>query len=223
MPRIATWIRAKDQDLFARSFAFAPEVELRDARLGPVEIEDADALLLTGGGDIAAGSLQQDVPRPSPLRGVDRGRDAWEFPAVWLALARGLPILAICRGHQVLNVALAGTLHLDIKNHNQPKAQAAADLQILHYAAGVPASRTFARVNSSHHQAVDRPGDNLEVEAWCAADGMVEQVRHHSHPWCIGVQYHPERSAGYEPLFRAFVESIRPRRVRAQPARRRQI
>jgi putative glutamine amidotransferase len=206
--KIATWVRAKDQAFIRRSFAFAADVRLLDARLGPVAIEEADAMLLTGGGDIGPDWLKQPVPSPSPIRGADRGRDAWEFPAVEKAMRRDIPILAICRGHQVLNVALGGTLFLDIKNHSLPDELANRDVQPLRHGAGVPLSRVFPKVNSSHHQAVDRPGDGLEVEAWCAADGVVEQMRHRSRRWCIGVQYHPERSPAYEPLFRAFVEAV---------------
>jgi putative glutamine amidotransferase len=208
---IATWIRAKDQALFRRSFSIAPEVRLRDARLGPVGIEEADALLLTGGGDVGPAWLKQPVTPPSPIRGVDRERDAWEFPAVEEALEKGLPILAICRGHQVLNVALGGTLLLDIRNHSLPDELANKDVQPLRYGANVPLSRVFPKVNSSHHQAVEKLGDGLEVEAWCAGDGVVEQMRHRSLRWCVGVQYHPERSPGYEPLFRSFIEAARRR------------
>lgn len=207
MKIVASWIRAVDESLFAGIFAALPEVRLVNARTDPVDLAAADALLLTGGGDVGADRLGQRVTDPSLIRGVDAGRDAWEFPAVAWALAAGRPLLAICRGHQVLNVALGGTLHLDLPGHGDP-GQRDREVQPLRHAAGVPPSRLFAAVNSSHHQAVDRLGDGLAAEAWCASDGVLEQMRHRSLPWCVGVQYHPERSGCYLPLFRSFRDAI---------------
>ena len=81
-----------------------------------------DGLLLTGGPDIAPEFLRQPVPDPSVLdKDAIRARDQWEFAAVKKALERGLPIFAICKGMQVFNVALGGTLRLDIPGHNLPE------------------------------------------------------------------------------------------------------
>ena len=81
-----------------------------------------DGLLLTGGSDISPEFLRQEAVDPSLLDGgVDAQRDRWEFEAVREALSRGLPIFAICKGLQVFNVALGGTLKLDIKGHNLPE------------------------------------------------------------------------------------------------------
>ncbi|PYL31956.1 MAG: hypothetical protein DMF35_09305, partial [Verrucomicrobia bacterium] len=89
---------------------------------GQVATAEADGLLLTGGSDIAPEFLKQPVPDPSVLeKDVDVARDRWEFAAVDAALARGLPVLAICKGMQLLNVGLGGTLKLDIPGHKLPE------------------------------------------------------------------------------------------------------
>jgi putative glutamine amidotransferase len=120
-------------------------------------------------------------------------------------LARGLPILAICRGIQVLNVALGGTLKIDLSGHRLPE-QKDRDIQPLRYARGT--LHQFASVNSSHHQAIDRLGEDLEVEAWCVTDDIIEQVRLRDHPFVIGVQYHPERGQIYDSLFDDFFSHL---------------
>ena len=161
-----------------------------------------DGLLLSGGSDISPEFLRQDVPDPSVLdKQIDPERDRWEFQAVQNALSRGLPILAICKGLQVFNVALGGTLKLDIQGHNLPD-QKHRDVQPLRSARG--ASHRFPKVNSAHHQAIDQLGDDLEVEAWAAHDGIIEQVRLRKYPFGLAVQYHPERSRLYDSLFDDF-------------------
>jgi putative glutamine amidotransferase len=73
---------------------------------------------------------------------------------------------------------------------------------------GRTATHRFEKVNSSHHQAVDRLGDDLEVEAWCATDDIVEQMRLRDYPFALAVQYHPERDESYAPLFADFVSRL---------------
>ncbi len=211
MITIASWIREKDEPWFSRSFAAVgrPGVRITNARRGEQVslLEGANALLLTGGEDISAGYLRQPVPDLSILDSPIPERDAWEFAAIAVAIERGLPIFAICKGHQVLNVALGGTLHLDISGHNRPE-QKDANLQTLRYDAGVNDHRRFTQVNSSHHQALDRLGDGLVVEAWTSDDHIIEQVRSIRLPWCFGVQFHPERDADYyRSLFSDFVDA----------------
>ena len=115
-------------------------------------------------------------------------------------------MFAVCRGHQVLNVALGGTLHLDIPGHRTPEMKT-QNIQPLRYASD--ARHRFAHVNSSHHQAIDKLGDGLEIEAWCASDDIIEQVRLRDYPFCLGVQYHPERGPVYAPLFEDFFAHVR--------------
>src|ERR1700751_3719179 len=114
MPKIATWIRQCDEHWFVPIFDRYPHLAFHNARLTRVDLSAMDALLLTGGGDVSAGQLCQSIANPALIVDTDLARDEWEFVAVAEALAAEKPILAICRGLQVLNVALGGTLHLDI-------------------------------------------------------------------------------------------------------------
>jgi putative glutamine amidotransferase len=202
LKHIATWIRDCDEALFERVFGAYPGLRLWNARI-ETPPERADALLLTGGSDISIEFLRQPVPDPRHIEDPDPARDAWEFAIIPRALDRRLPLFAICRGLQVLNVALGGTLHLDIPNHNHLKFQ---NVQPLRYANG--AALQIPRVNSSHHQALDRIAPGLEIEAWCADDNVIEQARLRDRPFVLGVQYHPERDPLYQPLFDAFVHHI---------------
>ncbi len=206
MPHLATWIRECDDAHFARFFALRPELRVSDARRAPVDLATIDGLLVTGGPDIAAEFHREPPHDPALILDAEPERDAWEFAAVHSAIERGLPILAICKGVQVLNVALGGTLHLDIRGHDLPEMKS-GNLQPLRYAAG--ARHRFAKVNSSHHQALDRVAEALEVEAWHADDGVIEQVRVRDYPWGAGVQYHPERDMLYAPLFADFFAQLK--------------
>jgi putative glutamine amidotransferase len=202
MPNLATWIRQRDAKSFRTIFAKYPDVKVWNARTRNVPLDKMDGLLLSGGSDISPEFLRQDVPDSSVLdKQIDSDRDRWEFQAVQNALSRGLPILAICKGIQVFNVALGGTLKLDIPGHNLPD-QKHCDLQPLRTAR--EASHRFPNVNSAHHQAIDRLGDDLQVEAWAADDGIIEQVRLGKYPFALGVQYHPERGQIYDSLFDDF-------------------
>jgi putative glutamine amidotransferase len=202
MPNLATWMRPKDEKWFQPFFAKHPDIHVFDARKGGVPLEKMDGLLLTGGSDISPEFLRQKVVDPSVLsKDMDPKRDRWEFKAVQEALSRGLPILAICKGLQVFNVALGGTLKLDIKGHNLPE-QRHRDVQALRSAKR--AAHRFSKVNSAHHQAIEQLGDDLEVEAWAAHDGIIEQVRLRKYPFGLAVQYHPERSRIYDSLFEDF-------------------
>ena len=206
MPKLATWLREKDEKWFQPFFEKHPTLEICDARKGGVDLASADGLLLTGGSDIAPEFLRQEVPDPSVLdKDLDPARDRWEFETVQKAIARGLPIFAICKGMQVLNVALEGTLKLDIPGHNLPE-QKDHDIQPLR--SGAKATHRLEKVNSAHHQAIERLGEGLEVEAWCATDDIIEQVRLRDYPFALGVQYHPERGRIYDAVFEDFFDRI---------------
>jgi putative glutamine amidotransferase len=207
MPKLATWLREKDEKWFQPFFEKHPELDICDARKRDVSIANVDGLLLTGGSDIAPEFLKQAIPDPSVLeKDVDPARDQWEFTAVERALACGLPILAICKGFQLLNVALGGTLKLNIPGHKLPE-QKDNDVQTLRSQSG--AAHRFEKVNSSHHQAVDLLGEGLVVESWCAIDGIIEQARLRDYPFVLGVQYHPERGKIYDSLFEDFFSHLK--------------
>ncbi|MFO7245883.1 MAG: gamma-glutamyl-gamma-aminobutyrate hydrolase family protein [Thermaerobacter sp.] len=177
----------------------------------------AHGLLLTGGCDVDPYLFGQ---HPHPRLGrVSPRRDAWEAALVRAALAAGTPILAICRGVQILNVACGGTLIQDLDAqvpgviqhrqrapHHHPSHEVRIrDGSLLHRTAG---SRVI-RVNSRHHQAVLEPGRGLVVSA-TAPDGVVEAVEGTGPGFVLGVQWHPENMAvAGDPvsrrLFRALV------------------
>jgi putative glutamine amidotransferase len=203
MPNLATWMREKDEKWFQPFFDKHPEIRVFDARKGKASLAKMDGLLLTGGSDIAPEFLRQEIVDPSAIdKDVDVERDRWEFAAVQEALSRGLPILAICKGLQVLNVALGGTLNLDIPGHKLPEMKD-RDVQLLRNDRS--AKHRFGKVNSSHHQAIERAADGFEIEAWCAHDDVIEQMRLRDYPFALAVQYHPERGKIYDDLFEDFL------------------
>ena len=207
MPNLVTWIRPKDAKWFRPIFRKHPEIKIWNARNRNVPLDQMDGLLLTGGSDISPQFLRQKVADPLVLdKHTDPDRDSWEFAAVQEALTRGLPIFAICKGLQVFNVALAGTLKLDIQGHNLPE-QRDREVQPLRHSRC--ASHRFPRVNSAHHQAIERLGDNLDAEAWSAHDGIIEQIHLQKYPFARAVQYHPERSRVYDSLFEEFFARLK--------------
>lgn len=179
-----------------------------------------DGLLLSGGEDIHPRYYGQ-APK-NWLGGVDDIRDAAELGLVYAALEAHLPIFAICRGHQVLNVALGGTLFQDLtaevpgaldhaflmsRSLEQSVHDVAVDVDCR--VAQILGGTAFP-VNSAHHQSIRAAGTGLRVVAH-ASDGVIEAVELEDYPFCIGVQWHPEamvrRDAAMLPLFVAFVEA----------------
>jgi putative glutamine amidotransferase len=205
MKEVISWIREKDEEFFQRSFAPYPDLRVWNLRTEKDKTpEKMDALLLTGGSDISLDFLRQPVPDPSLIHDADPERDALEFPLLERALAAKLPVLAICRGFQVLNVARGGTLHLDIPGHDHDRFN---NVQKLQYEPD--ATLRIPQVNSSHHQALDRLGDGIKVVARHEGDGIIEQVRLENYPSLLAVQYHPERHELYQPLFDFFAGQVR--------------
>jgi len=195
--------------------------------LGPERADEAldgmDGLLLSGGADIAP---ERYGTPPSPCLGsVEPERDAFELALFAAAQARGLPVLAICRGLQLVNVATGGTLWQDLPSerpgavtHQQaePRSVRTHDVRVERGSRtgkilGVDALRT----NSMHHQAVRDLGTGLSATGW-AADGVVEALEAKGGAaWLVGVQWHPEDLADGGPddgLFREFVAAAAGRR-----------
>jgi len=185
-------------------------------------LENCDGLVLTGGGDVDP-RYYGEAAAPA-LDDVLPARDEMEFAALDVALGRGLPILGICRGCQVLNVHLGGTLWQDIAAGSPgPIAhrQAGRWEEQSHDVAIAPDSKlaailgaTAVRTNSFHHQAVRAAAPRLRVTA-TSGDGLAEAVELRDYPFCIAVQWHPERGDDAAPdsdpdrrLFAGFHEAV---------------
>lgn len=173
----------------------------------PSEVEAVagclDGLLLSGGGDVDPARYGAMI---SPeVKGVEPERDAWELALVAYALKVGLPVLGTCRGAQILNVAMGGTLvvHLPDVTSNE-HCQRDRWGEEVHDVAVQKASTLRAvvgleviGVNSLHHQAVDQVGTGLRAVGW-ADDGVVEAVEGIGTTPVLGVQWHPELLPGHE-------------------------
>lgn len=173
-------------------------------------VDRCDGMVLLGGGDVDPRNYGQS--ERAELYGVDPFLDSFEFNAVRHAVARDIPVLAVCRGHQVLNVALGGSLvqHLPTTEDHR---------DTMHPVSVVAGSRvassmgtTAPLVHSFHHQAIERAADGLVIVA-TAGDGTIEAVELSSARWIVGVQWHPEDTAGEDPanqgLFDALVNASR--------------
>jgi putative glutamine amidotransferase len=188
---------------------------------GPEIIARVDALVVTGGQDVDPGLWGGPPPLPNATGGqtlaIDRRRDDYEIALIRHAITRAIPVLGICRGLQVLNVARGGTLipHLneqEIRHYSlaevpdrRPEREHAVEFTAGSVAADLYGSRS--RVNSWHHQAVDRPGDGIVVTGR-APDGVVEAVELAGRP-VLGLQWHPEANVELDPCFPWLVEQAR--------------
>ncbi len=183
-----------------------------------------DGLLVQAGSDVAPPSYGQQPLKPE-WEG-DAVRDAYEIELILESLERRLPVFGVCRGHQVLNVALGGSLVQDIPRqlpdaivHRDPDVYERHGHQVrlleggrLRELYGVESGW----VNSVHHQAIDALAPGLVVEARCEPDGLIEAVRLRADSFACGVQWHPEfqRSSGtgglsFAPLLDDFLAAAR--------------
>jgi gamma-glutamyl-gamma-aminobutyrate hydrolase PuuD len=179
-----------------------------------------DGLLLAGGGDVVPDRYGAD--RHERTYGEDAERDALEIALVRRVTEVGIPALAICRGIQVLNVALGGTLIQHIPDlpgtvaHGEPVGGEGArhPVKVSEPSRLAEAAGTAELVCASHHhQTVDRLGEGLTAVGW-SEDGLIEAVEHEG-GWTVGVQWHPETTAAEDPaqqgLFDALVARARAR------------
>jgi putative glutamine amidotransferase len=181
----------------------APEARI-DVDAARERLWFADGVLLPGGGDVAARWSGQQ-PHPSQY-GVDEEQDAFDIAVSKVALADRLPLLAICRGTQIVNVALGGDLVQDMDdttgNHRNR-------VHALDVAEDSPLGEIVGRqttISCSHHQCIATLGAGL-VPAAYSSDGVIEAVTLQGHEgWYLGVQWHPEDSAATDPVQAAVFE-----------------
>ncbi len=174
-------------------------------------IDGIDALVITGGRDVDPTTYGQQPHPNTDAPATDR--DAWEFALLGEALRRGMPVLGICRGAQVLNVALGGTLHQhlpDIVGHGWHQAgNAVFNTSAIQT---VPGTRLAAVLGEStdaqcyHHQAIAELGQGLIASAW-DPDGVIEAVEIPGDHFVLAVQWHPEERLDDLRLFAAVVQA----------------
>ena len=187
-------------------------------------VASVQGVLLTGGGDVLP-AIYGAIAHPT-FDPAEPGRDEYEIELVRLALAADLPVFAICRGIQVLNVARGGTLIQDIVdevgttvNHRvvMPQHSIAHDVWI---ESGSLLERLMGErfeagetcpVNSRHHQAPKALGERL-ISSATAPDGVIEAIEDPTRRFCLGVQWHPEnfyRTGEFRNLFEGFVQACK--------------
>jgi putative glutamine amidotransferase len=213
---------------------YIESVERTGARVRVLEIRESprsvlnevDGVLLTGGGDVDPAFYGEQ--RHDSVEDAEPGRDEFEIDLARRAISDDVPLLAICRGSQILNVAAGGHLVQDIPSsietalsHRvaEPKNAECHDISVVPgsrlasaLGARVAASCT-CRVNSRHHQSVGRLGTGLVASA-LAEDGVIEAIEAPASTFCLGVQWHPEnfwQTGEFGPLFDAFVAAARAR------------
>ena len=184
-------------------------------------ITHLDGILLSGGGDVAPALFgAEDHPE---VISVDPDRDRVEIQLVQMGIEKGLPFLGVCRGIQILNVALGGTLYTHIPDQldgavhhpyipGKPRDYLAHDVRIEpNSLLSEILSQSQVMVNSMHHQGIARLATGLRPAAY-APDGLIEAVELENYRFGLGVQWHPECLTQYESMravFRYFVEASR--------------
>lgn len=221
---VAHWVMSRDVMVFMiptvghQGMLHPSNIRLRDYA------KHLDGLLLQGGADVspqtyAASDMRAEWPG-------DRVRDMYELELLYEFVESGKPVLGVCRGCQLINVAFGGTLYQDIATEVPTAGIHVNEFYDQHRhsvrfpdgssLASMFPGRREAVVNSIHHQAVKTLGRDLNVEAVSSADGLIEAVRYRRAPFVVGVQWHPEfhRAGGPElldctPLLDAFLRSAR--------------
>ena len=172
-------------------------------RISEDAFADIDGLLLTGGGDIHPANFGE--PYHPSLKYVSQARDELEIPLCQKAIEDDLPVFGICRGIQVMSVAMGGSLYQDIDDEYPKEAvpHAAVDntdsrheieiIEIKDNRLIEIVGKGIEEVNSAHHQAVKDKGEGFVVTAHSTDDGIIEAMENPSKKFVLGVQYHPER------------------------------
>jgi putative glutamine amidotransferase len=205
-------------EAIARAGGVALTVPPLESTLTHIEslVERADAVLLHGGGDLDP-TLYDQQKITDTIYGIVAEHDALELAIVRAAIARDIPVLAICRGIQVLNVALGGTLH---QNLVDTVADSDSHWNTYHPVEVTKGSRVAKAMgttrpnggHSYHHQSIDRAATDLQVVA-LSDDNVIEAVEHRTAKWIVGVQWHPEDDAATDEqqqgLFNALIAAAR--------------
>lgn len=178
-------------------------------------LDDVTGLMLTGGEDVDPSRYGEDVDPDAGVQ-VNLERDAMEFQLLEEALERDMPVLAICRGMQLLNVSLGGKLIQHLDGHRG--ADMSTQPSTFHRIYIAPGSKLAAvvgsggtvRVNSIHHQGTKEPqrAPGLLASAYALDDGLIEALESPNHRWMIGVQFHPERREETPPHFDRLFEAL---------------
>ena len=177
-------------------------------------LDRLDGIVLSGGPDLDPAAYGA-VERHAELGPTEPSLDAFELALLDGALERGMPILAICRGMQALNVACGGTLHQHVPGHRQTELATEATHQVeitAHSRLHRMVRTRKLGVNSFHHQAVDQIGEGLRVTAR-ATDGTIEAIE--GDGFVVGVQWHAETLMAHRPLFEALVTAASRTELRA--------
>lgn len=187
------------------------------------EVTPCPVTQVLDGRDVVVSSGTSNIPCLDGLLAVNDDRDGLELELARLAFERGVPTLGVCRGMQVLNVALGGSLYRDLQvcgitdaQHMQQKPYTDT-LEAANVVEGTQLARildghTMGRINTIHHQGVNLVAAPLHVNAW-GDDGIIEGIEVDpdaegvDHPFFLGVQWHPEYLAAHEPLFEALVSA----------------
>ena len=232
---VANWIMSGDVLAF-----MIPEMSLASAHAPKAlkiknYVDSLDGLLLQGGADMSPKSYGETPI--NPIWAGDELRDAYEIELFHEFVTQGKPVFGICRGHQVINVALGGKLYQDIATQCPGKASHRDDAKYENHfhdvrilpntwLARVYPDVSVKRINTIHHQAIKELGEGLISEAVSEPDGIVEAIRWEGHSFVVGVQWHPEFISPGDPtlidsrpLLKAFLTACeqRKRTGRAAP------
>jgi len=225
---VANWVMSAEVLAF-----MIPELSLATPHAPVTKVKhyvDAlDGLLMQGGADMSPQSYGEHPI--NPIWGGDEIRDRYEIELFHEFVTQGKPVFGICRGHQLINVALGGKLYQDIATQcgdqgcsHRSEAKYDNNFHEMRILPNTWLSRLYpqvqvARINSIHHQAIKSLGEGLVPEAVSEPDGLIEAVRWEGHSFVVGVQWHPEfmdpkdpSLIDSRPLLRAFLSACELRR-----------
>ena len=181
-----------------------------DGAIAEQVIGRLDGLILTGGKDVDPAAYGQQ-PHPATEEPAS-DRDEWEFALLRAAIDRRVPVLGICRGPQVINVALGGTLHQHLPDVLGHSGHRVADATFASHTAQIAAGSRLNRLLGEsiqtrcyHHQAIDQVASGLVASARC--DGIIEGLESAGEDFVVGVQWHPEENLEDLRLFAALVQA----------------